>query len=60
MVCSYGEGQGLRGARNDKHRPGLIIADDLENTDQPESLWFYTGYAKLCPLDWRNLLGGGE
>lgn len=34
MVCSYGEGQGLRGARNDKHRPGLIIADDLENTDR--------------------------
>ncbi len=33
MVCSYGEGQSLRGARNGKHRPGLIIADDLEVYD---------------------------
>ena len=33
MVCAYGAGQGLRGARNDKHRPGLIIVDDLEDQE---------------------------
>lgn len=30
LICAYGVGQSLRGARNEKHRPGLIIADDLE------------------------------
>ena len=34
MVCAYGEGQSLRGARNDKERPGLIIADDMEDQEQ--------------------------
>ncbi len=34
MACAYGTGQNLRGARNGEHRPGLIIADDLENQEQ--------------------------
>ena len=33
MICAYGAGQSLRGARNERHRPGLIIADDLENRE---------------------------
>lgn len=34
MVRAYGAGQSLRGARNEKERPGLIIADDLEDQEQ--------------------------
>ena len=31
MISAYGAGQGLRGAKNESHRPGLIIVDDIEN-----------------------------
>ncbi len=34
MIASYGAGQRLRGVKNGKARPGLIVADDLENLDQ--------------------------
>ena len=34
MIAAYGAGQSLRGAKVDKHRPGLIIADDIENQEQ--------------------------
>jgi len=37
MICVYGAGQSPRGIKNDKDRPGLIIADDLENEEQVES-----------------------
>jgi predicted phage terminase large subunit-like protein len=37
MICVYGVGQSPRGIKNDKDRPGLIIADDLENKEQAES-----------------------
>jgi len=37
MICAYGAGQSPRGIKNDKYRPGLIIADDLENEEQVES-----------------------
>ncbi len=37
MICAYGAGQSPRGIKNDKDRPGLIIADDLENEEQAES-----------------------
>jgi predicted phage terminase large subunit-like protein len=37
MICVYGAGQSPRGIKNDKDRPGLIIADDLENDEQVES-----------------------
>jgi predicted phage terminase large subunit-like protein len=37
MICVYGAGQSPRGIKNDKDRPGLIIADDLENEEQAES-----------------------
>ncbi|MFQ5770923.1 MAG: hypothetical protein ACE5HX_10340, partial [bacterium] len=37
MICVYGVGQSPRGIKNDKDRPGLIIADDLENEEQAES-----------------------
>jgi predicted phage terminase large subunit-like protein len=33
MISAYGAGQGLRGAKNESHRPGLIIIDDIENTE---------------------------
>lgn len=33
MVAAYGAGQSLRGARNGSDRPGLIIADDLEDQE---------------------------
>jgi len=34
MVMACGAGQSLRGARNGKERPGLIIADDIEEQEQ--------------------------
>ena len=34
MISAYGAGQGLRGAKNESHRPGLIIVDDIENYEQ--------------------------
>ncbi len=34
MIASYGAGQRLRGAKSGKDRPGLIVVDDLENTEQ--------------------------
>ncbi|MCP4591830.1 MAG: phage terminase large subunit, partial [bacterium] len=34
MISAYGAGQGLRGAKNESHRPGLIIVDDIENSEQ--------------------------
>ncbi len=37
MIRAYGAGQSPRGIKNDKDRPGLIIADDLENEEQVES-----------------------
>ncbi len=37
MICVYGVGQNPRGIKHDKDRPGLIIADDLENEEQAES-----------------------
>ena len=37
MICVYGVGQNPRGIKHDKDRPGLIIADDLENQEQAES-----------------------
>ena len=37
MIRVYGAGQNPRGTKNDKDRPGLIIADDLENEEQAES-----------------------
>jgi predicted phage terminase large subunit-like protein len=37
MICVYGAGQSPRGIKNDKDRPGLIIADDLEKEEQVES-----------------------
>ena len=33
MVLAYGAGQGLRGAKNKGHRPGLIVVDDIENSE---------------------------
>lgn len=49
MIRVYGAGQNPRGVKNDKDRPGLIIADDLENEEQAQSeeqrdklrSWFY-------------------
>lgn len=37
MVLAYGVNQRLRGIKKNKYRPGLIIADDMENLDQAES-----------------------
>ena len=37
MICVYSVGQNPRGIKHDKDRPGLIIADDLENVEQAES-----------------------
>ena len=37
MIRVYGVGQNPRGVKNDKDRPGLIIADDLENEEQAQS-----------------------
>ena len=37
MICVYGAGQNPRGIKHDKDRPGLIVADDLENEEQAES-----------------------
>ena len=37
MICAYGAGQSPRGIKNDRDRPGLIIADDLENEEQSQS-----------------------
>jgi len=37
MVRVYGARQSPRGIRHGKHRPGLIICDDLENDEQVES-----------------------
>ncbi|MFB0556052.1 MAG: phage terminase large subunit [Phycisphaerae bacterium] len=37
MIRVYGAGQTPRGVKNDKDRPGLIIADDLENEEQTQS-----------------------
>jgi predicted phage terminase large subunit-like protein len=37
MISVYGVGQSPRGIKNNKYRPGLIIADDLENEEQAES-----------------------
>jgi predicted phage terminase large subunit-like protein len=37
MICVYGAGQSPRGIKNDKDRPGLIIADDLEDEERVES-----------------------
>jgi len=37
MIRAYGAGQSPRGIKNDKDRPGLIIADDLENEEQAET-----------------------
>jgi predicted phage terminase large subunit-like protein len=37
MICVYGVGQNPRGIKHDRDRPGLIIADDLENEEQAES-----------------------
>jgi len=37
MICVYGATQNPRGIKHDKDRPGLIIADDLENEEQAES-----------------------
>jgi hypothetical protein len=34
LISVYGAGQGLRGAKNESHRPGLIIVDDIENYEQ--------------------------
>lgn len=34
MVIAYWEGQSLRGARYDNERPGLIIADDIEDQEK--------------------------
>ena len=37
MIRVYGVGQNPRGIKNDKDRPGLIIADDIENEEQAQS-----------------------
>lgn len=37
LVWAYGAGQRLRGARHGADRPGLIIADDLEDTASAQS-----------------------
>jgi len=37
MIRVYGVGQNPRGIKNDKDRPGLIIADDLESEEQAQS-----------------------
>lgn len=37
MIRAYGAGQSPRGIKNDKYRPGLIIADDLEDEEKVES-----------------------
>jgi predicted phage terminase large subunit-like protein len=34
MICVYGVGQNPRGIKHDSDRPGLIIADDLENIEE--------------------------
>lgn len=33
MAAAYGAGQSLRGARNNRERPGLVIVDDLEDQE---------------------------
>jgi predicted phage terminase large subunit-like protein len=33
MILAYGANQGLRGAKNKGHRPGLIVVDDIENSE---------------------------
>lgn len=33
MILAYGAMQGLRGAKNKSHRPGLIVVDDIENSE---------------------------
>jgi predicted phage terminase large subunit-like protein len=33
MILAYGASQGLRGAKNKSHRPGLIVVDDIENSE---------------------------
>jgi hypothetical protein len=37
MIYAYSAGQSPRGIKNDKYRPGLIIADDLEDEEKVES-----------------------
>ena len=34
MISAYGAGQILRGVKNEIHRPGLIVVDDIENYEQ--------------------------
>ncbi|MCB9858471.1 MAG: phage terminase large subunit [Phycisphaerales bacterium] len=34
MIRAYGARQGIRGTRHGDHRPGLIIVDDLEDSDE--------------------------
>ncbi len=34
MIVSYGARQRIRGAKSGEERPGLIVVDDLENTEQ--------------------------
>lgn len=36
MISVYGAGQSPRGIKNDRDRPGLIIADDLENEEHAQ------------------------
>jgi predicted phage terminase large subunit-like protein len=34
MILAYGAGQGLRGAKHGSNRPGLIVVDDIEDSEQ--------------------------
>jgi predicted phage terminase large subunit-like protein len=57
MIRVYGVGQNPRGIKNDKDRPGLIIADDLENEEQAQS---EEQRDKLCSWFKRTLLNTGH
>lgn len=57
MICAYGAGQSPRGIRNDRDRPGLIIADDLENEEQAQS---EEQRQKLCSWFRGTLLNTGH
>lgn len=37
MIAAYGAGQGIRGAKNNSDRPGLMICDDIEDPERVTS-----------------------
>ncbi len=57
MIAAYGEGQGVRGAKNVSERPGLIVADDIED---PERVISEEQRQKLHDWFTGTLLHGGH